>query len=58
MGFLYANATEMVTDEQAQCLHALEQVNSMSTATRACVLGSFISGRATPPTRTTARGPG
>jgi len=45
MGFLYANATEMVTDEQAQCLHALEQVNSMSTATRACVLGSFISGQ-------------
>jgi hypothetical protein len=45
MGFLYANATEMVTDEQAQCLHALEQVNSMSIATRACVLGSFISGQ-------------
>ena len=45
MGFLYANATEMVTEEQAQCLHALEQVNSMSTATRACVLGSFISGQ-------------
>jgi Domain of unknown function (DUF222) len=45
MRFLYANATEMVTDEQAQCLQALEQVNSMSTATRACVLGSFISGQ-------------
>jgi len=45
MGFLHANATEMVTEEQAQCLHALEQVNSMSTATRACVLGSFISGQ-------------
>ena len=45
MGFLYANATEMVTEEQAQCLHALERVTSMSTATRACVLGSFISGQ-------------
>src|SRR5580693_3088131 len=45
MGFLYANATEMVTEEQTQCLHALEQVNSMSTAARACVLGSFISGQ-------------
>jgi hypothetical protein len=45
MGFLHANATEMVTEEQTQCLHALEQVNSMSTATRACVLGSFISGQ-------------
>ena len=45
MGFLYANATKMVTDEQAQCLHALEQVNSMSIAARACVLGSFISGQ-------------
>jgi Domain of unknown function (DUF222) len=45
MGFLYKNATEMVTEEQAQCLHALEQLNSMSTATRACVLGSFISGQ-------------
>ena len=45
MGFLYANASEMVTEEQTQCLHALEQVNSMSTATRACVLGSFISGQ-------------
>jgi len=45
MGFLYANASEMVTEEQTQCLYALEQVNSMSTATRACVLGSFISGQ-------------
>jgi hypothetical protein len=35
----------MVTEEQTQCLHALEQVNSMITATRACVLGSFISGQ-------------
>ena len=45
MGFLHANATEMVTEEQAQCLQALEQVDSMSTATRASVLHSFISGR-------------
>jgi hypothetical protein len=45
MGFLHANATEMVTEEQAQCLQALEQVDSMSTATRASVLRSFISGR-------------
>ena len=45
MEFLYANATEMVTEEQAQCLQALEQVNSMSTAARARVLGSFISGQ-------------
>ena len=45
MGFLHANATEMVTEEQARCLQALEQVDSMSTATRASVLRSFISGR-------------
>jgi hypothetical protein len=45
MGFLYSKATEMVTEEQAQCLQVLEQINSMSTATRASVLGAFISGQ-------------
>jgi hypothetical protein len=45
MGFLYANAAQMVTKEQAQCLQALEDVNSMSTAARASVLGFFISGQ-------------
>jgi hypothetical protein len=45
MGFLRANAAEMVTEEQAECLQDLEQVDSMSTATRAVVLGSFISSR-------------
>jgi Domain of unknown function (DUF222)/HNH endonuclease len=43
MRFIRANATEMVTEEQAQCLQALEQVNSVSTATRAVVLTRFIS---------------
>ena len=45
MGFLYTNASEMVTEEQARCLRALEDVNSISTATRASVLGRFISGQ-------------
>jgi Domain of unknown function (DUF222) len=45
MGFFRANAAEMVTEEQAECLQALEQADSMSTATRAVVLGSFISSR-------------
>ena len=45
LGFLHANAAEMVTEEQAECLQALEQADSMSTATRALVLGSFISSR-------------
>ena len=35
MGYLHADATEMVAEEQAQCLQALEQVNAMGTAARA-----------------------
>jgi hypothetical protein len=45
MSFYRASAAEMVTEEQAECLQDLEQVDSMTTATRAVVLGSFISGR-------------
>jgi hypothetical protein len=33
-----ADATAMVTEEQAQCLQALEQANSMGTAVRASIL--------------------
>ncbi len=39
------DATEMVTEEQAQCLQALEQFSSMSTAARASILGAFICGQ-------------
>jgi hypothetical protein len=46
LGFLAAaNATQMVTEEQAQCLQALERFSSMSTAARASILGAFICGQ-------------
>ena len=46
LGFLAAaDPTRLVTEEQAQCLQALEQVTSMSTAARASILGAFISGQ-------------
>jgi hypothetical protein len=35
----------MVTEEQAQWLHALEQFTSMSTAARASILAAFITGK-------------
>jgi Domain of unknown function (DUF222) len=46
LGFLAAvDPAQLVTDEQAQCLQALEQVTSMSTAARASIMGAFISGQ-------------
>jgi len=46
LGFLATvDPTQLVTDEQAQCLRALEKVTSMSTAARALVLGAFIAGQ-------------
>ena len=35
----------MVTDEQAQCLQALEQITAMGTAARAFILAAFTSGQ-------------
>ena len=44
MGFLdAADATAMAAETQAQCLQALEQVNSMGTAARASILAAFTS---------------
>src|SRR5579864_5107491 len=37
-----ADATEMVADEQAQCLLAIELIQAMSTAARAWILAAFI----------------
>ena len=46
MGYLAtADATAMAADTQAQCLQALEQVNSMGTAARAAILAAFTSGQ-------------
>src|SRR5260370_20441083 len=46
MGFLAAaDATAMVTEEQAQCLRALEQITAMGTAARASILGALICGQ-------------
>src|SRR6266568_4572423 len=46
MGYLSAaDATAMAADTQAQCLQALEQVNSMGTAARASILAAFTSGQ-------------
>src|SRR5260370_38887218 len=40
-----ADATAMAAETQAQCLQALEQVNSMGTAARAAILGAFTAGQ-------------
>ena len=46
MGYLAAaDATAMAAETQAQCLHVLEQVNSMGTAARASILGAFTAGQ-------------
>jgi len=46
LGFLNAaDATQMAAEEQAQCLRALEQFTSMSTAARASILGAFTCGQ-------------
>jgi hypothetical protein len=46
LGFLAAaDATQMVTEEQAQCLQALEQVTAIGTAARASILAAFTSGQ-------------
>jgi Domain of unknown function (DUF222) len=44
MGYLSAaDATAMAAETQAQCLHVLEQINSMGTAARASILAAFTS---------------
>ena len=46
MGYLVAaDATAMAAETQAQCLQALEQINSMGTAARASILAAFTSGQ-------------
>jgi Domain of unknown function (DUF222) len=46
MGYLSAaDATAMATQNQAQCLQALERVSSMGTAARASILAAFTSGQ-------------
>ena len=46
MGYLSAaDATAMAAETQAQCLQALEQINSMGTAARASILAAFTSGQ-------------
>ena len=41
LGYLSADAGEMVAEAQAECLQALEQLDGIKTATRARVLGAF-----------------
>ena len=46
MGYLAAaDATAMAAETQAQCLQALEQINSMGTVARASLLAAFTSGQ-------------
>ena len=46
MGYLSAaDATAMAAETQAQCLQALEQINSMGTAARASILAAFTAGQ-------------
>ena len=59
MGYLCAaDATAMAAEAQAECLLALEEMDAVTTATRAKVLGAFTAAQGMPRTRTTARGPG
>ena len=46
LGFLAAaDPTQLLAQEQAQCLKALEQATAMGTAARAALLGAFTAGR-------------
>ena len=46
MGFLNAaDAAQMAVETQAQCLQALEQINSMGTAARTSILAAFTAGQ-------------
>jgi len=46
LGYLAAaDATQMAAEEQARCLHALEQAHSVATAARTSVLGAFTAGQ-------------
>jgi hypothetical protein len=59
LGYLAAaDPTAFAAQAQAECLQALEQADSVSTAVRAWILAAFTAGRATPPTRTTVPPPG
>ena len=60
MGYLCAaDATAMAAEAQAECLLALEEMDAVTTAARAKVLGAFTAAiRGIPRTGTTARGPG
>jgi uncharacterized protein DUF222 len=40
-----ADMTELSAEEQAECLQAMEQANSVATAARTCVLGTFTAGQ-------------
>ena len=40
-----ADATAMAAEEQARCLRALEQVNSVATAARTSILGAYTAGQ-------------
>ena len=60
LGYLAAaDAAQLAAETQAECLRELERTDAVATAARACVPGRVHRrARATPPTRTTARGPG
>jgi len=46
MGYLNAaDATQMVTEEQARCLQALEQIAAMGTAAQTSILAAFTAGQ-------------
>jgi hypothetical protein len=56
MGYLAAaDPTALPAQAQADCLLALEQLDAVETAARACSWGRSPPGRATLRTRTTAR---
>ena len=59
MGYLgAADATVMAAEAQAECLLALEEMDAVTTATRAKVLAAFTAPRGTPRMRTTVPGRG
>ena len=53
-----ADAAQLATVTQAECLRGLERADAIATAAQASILADSWPGRGTQTTRTTARGPG
>ncbi len=53
-----ADAAQLATVTQAECLRGLERADAIATAAQASILAGFMTGKGRQTTRTSARGPG